>query len=113
MSSADVWHPSNNPDGDMVPILEASVEEAKQRHPSATPEAPDNLTAADRCDRCSAGALYRLGHRVKTALELVLCHHHGKALAPVMSDWTIVGVNLGLMTELYAGDTRSQGSDHA
>jgi hypothetical protein len=107
----------------MVPALEAAVEAAKQRHPSGKstgaippPLAPedvaDSLTAADRCDRCSAGALYQLQHREKQQLELVLCHHHGQRFAPLMGDWTVIGQNLGLMKELYANN-RLKGGDHA
>jgi hypothetical protein len=106
-----------NPQGDMTQILEASVEAAKLRHPSgkdvspeSAPDVPDTLTAADRCDRCSAGALYQLQHRTKQ-LELVLCHHHGRRLAPVMGDWTVTGQNLSLMRELYATN-RLKGEDH-
>lgn len=99
----------NDPQGSMTPILEASVEAAKLRHPSGKdipaeePEVPDTLTALDRCDRCSAGALYLLRHRTKE-LELALCHHHGRRLAPVMDDWTVTGQNESLMRKLYASN---------
>jgi hypothetical protein len=101
---------------DMVPILEDSIEAAKQRHPSSLPvEAPipDVLTAADRCDGCSASALYRLTTvKDSVALVLDLCHHHGKKFAEAMSQsWSIVGHNASLMRELYATD-RLKGSDH-
>lgn len=97
-----------------------ATESAIARHPSGkelaeveASDIPDVLTAADRCDRCSAGALYLLQHLRKTELELALCHHHGKRLAPLMdTDWTIVGQNLSLMRELYASN-RLKGDDHS
>lgn len=120
MSSADMNHPVNSgvwpddPYGDMTPILEASVEEAKQRHPSGkagADDVADVLTSADRCDDCGAGALYLL-RSAKSNRELALCHHHGHKYGSAMSGWSIVGQNLGLMRELYSTD-RLKGSDHA
>jgi hypothetical protein len=75
-----------DPYGDMVPILKASIEAAKARHPSGKTKEPDMvsewvagqtvgesepvtdeapvyaniLTAADRCDHCGAAAVYRV-----------------------------------------------------
>lgn len=96
------------PYGDMVPILEASVEAAKERHPSAdtfTPAPalglPDVLTAVDRCDNdCSAAALYRLQLREMT---LEFCHHHYGKHFPEMRTWgwTVTGKNASLHAELY------------
>lgn len=126
MSSADMNHPTNSgawpedPYGDMTPILEASVEAAKQRHPSGKGDAPtpaepevlaDVLTAADRCDNgCGAGALYLLRHT--DGHELALCHHHRHKHAHRMTAWAVVGQNSSLMAELYRTD-RSKGGDHA
>jgi hypothetical protein len=132
MSSADMNHPSNSgvwpedPYGDMAPILEASVEAAKERHPSgkeigtgaheAIEEeihgAPDVLSQADRCDNdCTAEALYRLQLRDMT---LEFCHHHHAKHFPAMSPWgwKVVGRNASLHAELYRTD-RSQGGTRA
>lgn len=121
MSSADMNHESNSgvwpadPDGSMLPVLEASIEAetAKQRHPSASGDTPGIvLTHSDRCDQgCGAGALYRLRHDVG-GYELDLCHHHKNANAPKMLAWTVVGQNPILMAELFKTN-RSQGGDHA
>ena len=101
----------NNPNGDLVPILEASVEAAKERHPSGKDDTftaaqpalglPDVITHADRCDNdCSAAALYRLQLREMT---LEFCHHHYGKHFPEMrtSGWTVTGKNGSLHTELY------------
>jgi hypothetical protein len=114
VNSADAWHDSNawpnNPTGDMVPILEASVEAAKERHPSGKGEAmpsyrsdgfADVLTAVDRCDEgCSAAALYRLQLREMT---LEFCHHHHAKHFPGMEPWgwKVTGMNASLHAELY------------
>lgn len=150
MNSADAWHESNgigaafeqylevynktteavmagnwpeDPNGDMVPILEASVEAAKERHPSgvvttdvALPEVPaeslpDTLTAADRCDTgCGGAALFMVSAGLH---PLAYCHHHAASLLPGMPGWKKIGQNSSLMEELYGGRSRSQGSDHA
>jgi hypothetical protein len=119
VNSSDVWHTSdpdaypNDPNGSLVPILEASVEAAKQRHPSASGDTPGVvLTGADRCDEgCGAGALYRLRLR---AMELDFCHHHKAKYFPEMEawGWVVIGMNPSLHAELFRTD-RSQGSDHA
>lgn len=117
MNSSDAWHESNvwpnDPNGSLVPVLEASVEAAKQRHPSGkAPGEPatDTLTAADRCDGCGAGALYRLARGMK---RLLFCHHHyGKHLPKLAEDgWGVDGVNTDLMEALYAD--RTTGEAHA
>lgn len=36
------------------------------------------VRATDRCDRCGAQAYHRAQSK-ETGLELVFCHHHGKA----------------------------------
>lgn len=121
MNSADAWHPSNNPEGDMVPVLEASVEAAKQRHPSGkdvvtvTPPPAEatvlaTLNAADRCDTgCGAAALYR----VSAGLHVLdYCHHHHNKLFPNMPGWSVVGKNQSLYDELY-NTNRLKGGDHA
>ncbi len=86
---------------------------AKQRHPAGKAlgePATDTLTAADRCDGCGAGALYRLAHGMK---RLLFCHHHyGKHLPKLTADgWGVDGVNTDLMEALYAD--RTTGDDHA
>ena len=122
MSSADMNHPSNSgvwpedPYGDMTPILEASVEAARERHPSgkdvgttaheaiegaikADGEAlPDALTAADRCDAgCGAGALYRVEKEFVIQPEgyaqpfinvsaFEFCHHHHNRYFPKLEE---------------------------
>ncbi|MFF8831285.1 hypothetical protein [Streptomyces sp. NPDC015131] len=80
-----------DPNGDMTPILEASLEDAKQRHPSGKAVIdmtidPPTLTAADRCDsRCPAAAAYRMwkptpaGHS-----EIDLCAHHWRENAAAL-----------------------------
>lgn len=58
----------DDPYGDMVPLLRASVEDAKRRHPSGKGNVMEGvqeeievcLTAADRCDMCSAAAQFRM-----------------------------------------------------
>lgn len=112
MNSADAWHESNapawpdDPNGSMLPILEASIEAAKARHPSAQspPVAPPDaivLTAADRCDAaCSAAALYRTA---KGNRYLDFCRHHLFRYFPKMSNeqgWKVVGSNPELFAEL-------------
>lgn len=116
MSSADAWHESNaettwprDPNGSLIPLLEASVEVAKQRHPSASGDAPGVvLTAADRCDNdCSAAALYRLKLR---NMVLDFCHHHKAKYFPEMEKWgwEVVGQNPTLLAELYSDDRTSR-----
>lgn len=101
MNSADVWHPENNPDGDMVPILEASIEEAKRRHPSAQPALPVSvtLTTADRCDGCGAEAAYSVGRGDQ---DMLFCRHHHLKNFPSMASqgWQVIGGNPTLLEEL-------------
>lgn len=116
MNSADVWHPTDNPEGDMTSILEESVEQAKQRHPSGRDlgNVASTMTAADRCDGgCGAGALYRL-RQTKGNRVLDLCHHHSHKYANAMDaeGWKLADHNPTLLRELYATD-RLKGSDHA
>lgn len=97
-----------DPDGDMVPVLEASVEAAKMRHPSASPNPPGvMLVATDRCDNCSAAAAYRVSrisaddpHDVP-AMVLDFCAHHWKKHFPKMVDqgWVVVGGNPEFMKD--------------
>ncbi|MFE6846585.1 hypothetical protein [Streptomyces sp. NPDC057686] len=76
--SADAWSPGN-PDGDMVPLLQASIEDAKRRHPSG--KIRIILTQADRCDKCGAPAAYRLQ---KPPHLLDMCGHHWRENATAM-----------------------------
>ena len=110
--SATPW--PADPRGDMVPILEASVEEAKKRHPSGSRRSnTDNLNAADRCDGCGAAAVYRVEkdrepHLPVAALEF--CGHHWRKNFPGMAGdgWLVVAVNPALV----GPENRLQGSDH-
>jgi hypothetical protein len=103
VNSSDVWHESNlgpdNPDGDMAPVLAASVAEAIARHPSGKGIGMATLTAADRCDACGAAAAYRVGtDREQVGTEIVYrkvldyCLHHWRKHYPKMSEqgWGIV-----------------------
>lgn len=112
MNSADAWHEDaawpTDPNGSLVPILEASVEEAKKRHPSSKPPidaitSPGSvvLTGADRCDQCTSTALYRVRLRSKL-LELDWCRHHFFKYFPEqsLSGWAVVGANPELFAEL-------------
>lgn len=64
-----------DPNGDLAPILQASLDECRRRHPSgkAVGSVKTELTAADRCDRCGAAAGFRLR---KQDLHLDFCVHH-------------------------------------
>lgn len=106
-----------DPRGDMVPILEASVEAAKQRHPSSSSSAQGvTLTAVDRCDGCGAGAVYRVAKRITGMQEIVsnslldFCGHHWRKNFPSMVDkgWVVIGGNPDLM----GSENRLKGSDH-
>jgi hypothetical protein len=74
-----------DPDGDLTPILEASI--------ALMEKAMTTLTAHDRCDRCSARAYHRLQ---KGELTLDLCSHHwrkhGKAM--VEKDWELLAATI-------------------
>lgn len=107
----------NDPNGDMTPILRASIEEAKTRHPSgkvkgftvvaqheptldetfSSHPSGNQLTAADRCDSCIAAAVYRVAMADRT-LALDYCLHHWRKHFPVMSaqGWGIIGANAEL-----------------
>jgi hypothetical protein len=103
----DAW--PNDPNGSLIPILEASVEEAKKRHPSASGDGPGEvLTAADRCDAgCGAGALFRMRRALNGVVRVLdFCHHHKRKLGPNLEagGWTISGQNPTLMAELYSGN---------
>lgn len=98
-----------DPRGDMVPILEASVEAAKQRHPSGSSSAQGvTLNATDRCDGCGAGAVYRVSRNGGALFDF--CGHHWRKHFPKMVDegWVIAGVN----PDLVGPENRLQGSDH-
>lgn len=92
----------SDPDGDMAPVLEQSIEAAKRRHPSGVEIiAVTNivLTALDRCDTdCSAAAVYRVTSGA-TATELDFCGHHWRKHFPAMAlkGWTVTGTNPELM----------------
>ncbi|GGR51289.1 DUF7455 domain-containing protein [Streptomyces roseolus] len=96
-----------DPNGDMVPVLEASVEAAKMRHPSSI-----NLTSADRCDGCGAGAAYMVEKPVADPADpfntklvatpyLLFCVHHWRKHFPKMVDegWVVAGGNLDVIQE--------------
>jgi hypothetical protein len=139
MNSADAWHESNDsdigrtfevyleqynrtvesmmdwpadPDGDMVPILERSVEAAKQRHPSAQSAPPLGpvvigqavmLDKLDRCDHCGSEAVYRVAKSLDTdPMSLDFClHHWRKNFPPMVSQgWATVGGNPSLLAEM-------------
>ncbi|MGW0682940.1 DUF7455 domain-containing protein [Streptomyces sp. NPDC002754] len=103
MNSADAWHESNdvwphNPDGDMSPILQASVQVEKERraaaiarHPSGKGIPMPTLTAHDRCDGCGAAALYRVADVSSQASKtLDFCGHHYRKHSPnlLKKGWT-------------------------
>jgi hypothetical protein len=91
--STGAW--PNDPNGSLVPILEASLEASVARHPSASGDTPgDVLTAADRCDRCNAAAGYRVRSGVTTTV-LDFCVHHWRRYFPAMAEngWVVVGAN--------------------
>lgn len=130
MNSADAWHPANawpnDPNGSLVPVLEASIDAAKQRHPSASGDGPGVvLTAADRCDAgCGGGALYRVEkdnwiHPEGYAQPYInvsafeFCHHHHHKFFPKLEEqgYRIAGQNPTLVAELYSSN-RLKGEDH-
>ncbi|GHF94409.1 DUF7455 domain-containing protein [Streptomyces hydrogenans] len=110
-----------DPRGDMEPILRASVEAAKMRHPSAARTSWDNLNATDRCDACGAAAVYRVERERLEQPEgyaqpyinvsaLEFCGHHWRKHFPAMAGdgWTVVATNPALV----GPENRLQGSDH-
>lgn len=97
-----------DPDGDMVPVLEQSIEAAKARHPSGAelPPAPSIvLNALDRCDSCGGPAVYRVGFRMDTPElqqpTLDFCGHHWRKSFPAMVDvgWQVTGTNPELVSD--------------
>ncbi|MEV7566467.1 DUF7455 domain-containing protein [Streptomyces tanashiensis] len=99
-----------DPRGDMAPILRASVEAAKMRHPSGGGPSGVTLTAADRCDACGAAAVYRVEKELLLQPEgytqpyinvsaLEFCGHHWRKHSPLMVDdgWAVVAVNPALI----------------
>lgn len=95
----------SDPDGDMVPILEASIEAAKRRHPSgkavtvnattSSPPVPAPPTQPmDRCDACSAAAMFRAHRYAANKLTGVLdmCGHHWRKHSAAMfaAGWLVV-----------------------
>ena len=110
MSTQPTW--PEDPDGDMTPILDASIEAAKGRHPSgkdigtgaheaiereAAEEAPLLvLTGADRCDGCGVGAAYKVARaRNGVDRELSFCGHDYRqnSLALTRDGWSVVAIN--------------------
>lgn len=83
-------------------MKEADIEAAKERHPSASGDAPGPaLTAADRCDAaCGAAALYRVSFGLNV---LDYCAHHWAKYMPAMADrgWKVIGTNPSLLDEMY------------
>lgn len=100
-----------DPAGDMVPILEASIEAAKERHPSgkAVVDAPAvgttevvDIGLGLACDEaCPQPALHRLRLGSKS-MELDFCSHHYGKHFPGMKDfgWAIVGTSFELANQL-------------
>lgn len=90
-----------DPGGDMVPVLEASIEaeQAKQRHPSGADVAATTqivLTAGDRADCCSSAAVfqvYKPNDGLGDGNTLMFCGHHWRKNKALMPHWTVVGVN--------------------
>lgn len=93
-----------DPNGDMVPVLEQSIEAAKQRHPSGVEIIGVTnivLTAADRCDaECPAAALHRVEYKPAgldhhTPAQLDFCGHHFRQSWPSLeaTSWVVIGVN--------------------
>ena len=103
-----------DPEGDLTPILKASIEAAKLRHPSGKTKEPSMvtepsewvadqvnggenvLTAADRCDACGASAVYRMAKEVDSPSALDYCLHHWRKYVPQMSGWVVIGANVVL-----------------
>ena len=106
-----------DPNGDMTPILEASIDEAyqaaRERHPSGKEKSPVGvlLSNGDRCDRCGAVAAYRVARRVEGPLIgtvdqiLDYClHHWRKHFGPMVDQgWAVIGGNPDLLEALGQG----------
>ena len=99
------------PDGDMVPILSASIQAVQARHPSASGKAPGLLlSVSDRCDACGAAAGYRVAQKppegevvyVVDAPTLDFCVHHFRKNFPPMvaQGWAVIGGNPDLLSAL-------------
>lgn len=97
---AEAW--PSYPNGSMAPILEASIEAAKLRHPSG--KATEMLTTEDRCDSCQAAALYRVSAGLH---PLDYCLHHWRTYKPRMTEqgWVVIGVNSELAASLGVKET--------
>lgn len=110
----DMTYPTD-PNGDMAPILTASVEAAMARHPSgrigtdmheaievAAQGGPVILNALDQCDQCGAAAVYRVSQTADIMLDF--CLHHWRKNFPAMADkgWVVIGGNPGLLAEMSA-----------
>lgn len=102
MSAADFsskdWTWPAKPDGDMAPILEASIEAEQAKNAEGIPPGAIVtgivLTAADRCDAgCGAAAVYRVSAGLN---PLDYCGHHWRKFKPSMTGWTVIGVNAEL-----------------
>jgi hypothetical protein len=108
MNSADSWREDQkpwpqDPDGDMTPILAASIDmldelrrASMERHPAGKgfdmPSTP-TLTAHDRCDGCGAQAYYKVAHEKNDDLQsLLFCgHHFRKSIKNLTADgWIVV-----------------------
>lgn len=100
----------------MTPILQASIDAAKARHPSGKAMAMTApLTAADRCDRCSAAAAYRIQKTLypdalldptvmdvpTPTLTLDFCGHHWRHVAADMyaEGWKVTAANADVARE--------------
>lgn len=81
MNATMEWGPAN-PDGDLAPILQASV------HAEALRKLPP-LNLKDRCDRCGAQAIHRL-HRNGSFLEFCNHHHNKTAPATLAQGFTVI-----------------------
>lgn len=98
----------SDPDGDMTPVLEQSIEAAKQRHPSGVEIVGVTnlvLNLLDRCDSCGAAAVYRVGAQMATPElhqpTLDFCGHHWRKNFPKMAltGWLVTGTNPALVGE--------------
>lgn len=90
----------DDPDGSLVPVLEASIEAAKKRHPSGKGESVETVVPTfDPCDRCGHAAAYRVGKFDENdrPLDMALnfCGHHFRKIFPPMADqgWAVIGGN--------------------
>lgn len=72
------------------------IERARRRHPSGQEKAviTPNLTVTDRCDGCTAAAVYRVCAGLNV---LDYCGHHWRKYQPVMPGWQVIAVNKDLL----------------